>query len=247
MPKIQSPWGFQGRSGDQLMEQRPAYRARVALEIALGIGEAVPGGPRTDKGEGFIRSHDLLQALRSDIDAAYAALEHERTSQYLRRCVVRAIFSYIEAIIECIKVELRSTVRTGGFSGVLNEKELETLGPLPIIGASQPGKFLPLDSNVKRTFRLAAKIWGLKNFRLKTSDQDFQDFLTAKSARNRLTHPRTFHDIEVNDYDMHCHTTAGMWMQNELKRLFAARIDVLAEDLSEEDKMHFIQRFTADA
>ena len=207
----------------------------------------MPGSPRTDKGEGFIRSHDLLQALRSDIDAAYAALEIDKGSQYLRRCVVRAIFSYIEAIIECIKVELRSTVRTGGFSGTLNEKELETLGPLAIIGASQPGKFLPLDSNVKRTFRLAVKLWGLKEFRLKTGDQDFQDFLKAKSARNRLTHPRTFYDIEVTEHDMHCHTIAGMWMQTELKRLAVARIVALSDELPEEDRMPFNQRFTADA
>jgi hypothetical protein len=223
-----------------LPEYPPVY-------ITLGIGEEMPGSPRIDKGEGFIRSHDLLQALRSDIDAAYAALEGDKSSQYLRRCVVRAIFSYIDAIVECVKVELRSTVRTGGFSGALNEKEVETLGPLAIIGTSQPGKFLPLDSNVKRTFRLATKIWGLKSFRLKTGDQDFEDFLAAKSARNRLTHPRTFYDIEVNDYDMHCHTIAGMWMQNELKRLFDARIVALAEDLPEEDRMLFIQRFATDA
>ena len=70
----------------------------------------MPGGPNIKLGEGFVRSTELLQELQGDIDHAYGALENDRDSQYLRRCVVRAIFSFIEAAIEFIKVELRSTI-----------------------------------------------------------------------------------------------------------------------------------------
>jgi hypothetical protein len=200
---------------------------------------AMPSYPRIEKGEGLIRSGDLLEALRGDIDAAYSALESDRTSQYLRRCVVRAIFSFVEAVIECIKVELRSTVRLGYFPAAsLTAKELETLGPLPIIGAT-PSKFLSLDQNVKRTFKLAAKIWHLK-YRLTTAGEDFKDFLCAKSARNRLTHPRTFYDIQVTDHDMHCHTIAGMWVQRELQRLFDARLKSLSEAMSDPERQRLL-------
>jgi hypothetical protein len=193
----------------------------------------VPGIAQLDKG--LIRTYELLEELRKDIDTAYATLETDRQSQYLRRCLVRAVFSYVEALIECIKVELRSAIRTGLYTGELTDKDRETLGPLHIIGA-MPGKFLPLDQNIKRTFRLAAKIWDLRAFRLRTNGQDFQDFLAAKSARNRLTHPRTFYDIEVTDQDMHCHTIAGMWAQAEFKRLFKARVRGLADRLSDNDR-----------
>ncbi len=203
----------------------------------------MPGSPRIDLGEGFTRPHDLLCELRQDVEAAYKTLEPDRKSQYLRRCVVRAVFSYIEAIIESIKIELRSTVRTGQYAEVLADKDKETLGPLHIVGA-EPGRFLPLDSNIRRTFRLAAKIWKLKTFKLDTGGLEFRDFLAAKSARNCLTHPRTFYDIEVNDLDMHCHTTAGMWVEKELGRLFEARIHALAEGLPVEDRASFIADFT---
>lgn len=63
----------------------------------------MPRVPRVDKGEGLIRTYDLLQALGSDIDTAYENLEEDRESQFIRRSVVRAIFSYIEAMIECVK------------------------------------------------------------------------------------------------------------------------------------------------
>lgn len=195
--------------------------------------------PRIDKGEGLIRSHDLLQVLRADIDTAYEALEESRQSQYLRRCVVRAIFSYIEAVVECIKVELRSNVRLGYHpEGLLTPKECETLGPLLIIGASS-GKFSPLDQNLKRTFELAAKIWAL-DFHLSTYGADFRDFLAAKSARNRLTHPRTFYDVVVTDTDMHCHTIAGMWVQSEFHRLFRARVQSLSEAMANPDRMRLL-------
>jgi len=199
----------------------------------------MPGYPRIDKGEGLIRTHDLLEVLRADIDAAYQALEADKESQYLRRCVVRGIFSFIEAVVECVKVELRSTVRLGYYpENALTPREWETLGPLVVIGASL-GKFLPLDQNIKRTFKLATKVWVL-DFSLATSGEDFQDFLLAKAARNRLTHPRTFYDVEVTDHDLHCHTVAGMWVQNEFQRLFNARIESLLQGLSDPDRKRLL-------
>ncbi|MBW0149566.1 hypothetical protein [Marinobacter arenosus] len=200
----------------------------------------MPGVPRVDKGEGLIRTYDLLQALRSDIDTAYENLEEDRESQFLRRSVVRAVFSYIEAMIECVKVEIRSTIRTGLYTENLTQKEKDTLGSLAIIGAPS-GKFLPLDQNLKRTFKLAAKVWEL-DFNLSTDGENFRDFLAAKKARNKLTHPRTVYDIEVTDDDMHCHTVAGMWVQSEFQKLFNERVTSLRSGLSEEERSALANR-----
>tara|TARA_R110000868_G_scaffold340694_1_gene601382 strand:+ start:487 stop:1089 length:603 start_codon:yes stop_codon:yes gene_type:complete len=193
-----------------------------------------------DKGEGLIRTYDLLQALRTDIDMAYENLDKDRESQFLRRGVVRAIFSYIEAMIECVKVEIRSTIRAGLYTKNLTQKEQDTLGRLAIIGAP-PGKFLPLDQNLKRTFKLASKVWAL-NFSLSTDGEDFRDFLAAKKARNKLTHPRTVYDVEVNDDDMHCHTVAGMWVQSEFQKLFNERVNSLLSGLPEGERAAFANR-----
>lgn len=200
----------------------------------------MPGAPRVDKGEGLIRTYDLLQALRSDIGTAYENLEEDRESQFLRRSVVRAIFSYIEAMLECVKVEIRSTIRTGLYTENLSQKEQETLGPLAVIGAPS-GRFFPLDQNLKRTFKLAAKVWKL-NFSLSTDGENFRDFLAAKKSRNKLTHPRTVYDIEVTDDDMHCHTVAGMWVQSEFQKLFDERVNSLCSGLSEEERAALASR-----
>lgn len=191
----------------------------------------MPGHPRVDAGDGLVRQHELLEQLNEDISSAYIALERDRSSQYLRRCVVRAIFSFIEAIIESIKWELRSSIRAGHFTGQLSAKEQETLGSLHLIG-KRNDSFLPLDQNIKRTFSLAAKIWQLEGFRLNTDKDEFRDFQAAKSARNRLTHPKTVYDIEVTDEDMHSHTTSAIWVKTELERLMRARIAALKSEIN---------------
>jgi hypothetical protein len=198
--------------------------------FTLSIETSPMPGFRKNKGDGFIRSQELLEELRADVEAAYANLEKDKSSQYHRRCVVRSVFSYIEALIEYVKVELRSTVRCEACKATLTEKDLETLGLLKVIGEIELGKFLSLEINLKRTFKLAVKVWGLGKLRLSTDGKTYSEFLAAKSARNRLTHPRTFYDIEVTDYDMHCHTVSGMWVEAECQRLFAARIKELARE-----------------
>jgi len=74
---------------------------------------------------------------------------------------------------------------------------------------------VPVDENLKKTFRLAAKIWGLKNYSMKTEGKEYQEFLSAKNARNRLTHPRTYYDITVTDADMHCYASSFLWVKSE--------------------------------
>lgn len=184
----------------------------------------MPGNPNIN--EGFIRSHELIEELLNDIDLPYESLESERNSQYLRRSVGRTVFSFIEAAIETIKIELRSTIRTEQYKGHITEKDIEVLGSISFITMKQD-KFLPLCVNVKKTFKLAVKIWSLEDFKLSTDNQNFQDFLTAKSSRNRLTHPKTYYDIEVTDSDMFCYTVAFNWIKIEFTRLFKARVDSL--------------------
>jgi hypothetical protein len=201
----------------------------------------VPSSPRIGKGEGFVRTHDLLEELRSDIGQAYKALETDRNSQYLRRCVVRAIFSFIEACVEAIKIEVRSNIRTEFITPELTGKEKETLGSLHVIGDRKADKQLALDANIKRTFRLAAKVWGLEGYRLNTGGEDFADFLRAKDARNRLAHPKTYYDVQVTEEDMHCHTIAYQWVLGEFSRLFRMRVEDLAKTLPAEDRHRLLR------
>jgi len=191
----------------------------------------MPGIPRV--ADGLIRTYEFLEALSDDVLCAYAILELDRSSQFKRRCVARAVFSYLEAVVECIKVEIRSTVRRDNIAASLTEKDEETLETLSLVG-SRHTKYLPLDQNLKRTFKLAAKVWRL-TYRLSSGSEAFRSFLASKRARNFLTHPRKFYDIEVTDLDMHNYSTTYVWFQREFVGLFRAWMDSLMEGLPAED------------
>ena len=185
-------------------------------------------------GDGLVRSHDLFRALTEDVNAAYDLLEKDRQSQLLRRSVARAIFAYIEAALECIRIEIRSSVRCGEHPEPLSDREMETLGSLSLLH-SGVGKFLPLDQSLKRTFKLAIRIWHL-NHRFEAAGEGYRAFIAAKSSRNRLTHPKTFYDIEVTDRDMHFYSVAFVWFRAEFTTLFRKRIESFLIGLEPEDQ-----------
>ncbi len=174
---------------------------------------------------GLIRGHDLLEELNNDIIEAYKTLEEDRESQYLRRCLVRCVFAYIEAVIEIIKVELRSNLRTEFCTVALTEKEQEIIGSLS--NNRENDRHLSLEDNLKRTFKLAFKIWDIDGYRLDTSGEDYQDFLRAKLARDKLTHPKTYYDIQITDQDMSYHSIAAQWVRTSFEQLFMLRVEQL--------------------
>jgi hypothetical protein len=199
----------------------------------------MPGSPGA--GEGVTRTHELLEALLADINTSYEMLEVDRGSRYLRRCTVRAVHSFIDAVLETLKGEIRSTLRLRHVQGLpefaLTPKDLEVLGTLGVF-APRGGKFLPLERSFKATFKLAARVWDVP-FQLDTGGEAFRYLLIAKDARNALTHPKTFYDLEVTDEEMEAHTVAGNWALEEFLRLITMRWRQVVElvPVGEQDEM----------
>jgi hypothetical protein len=203
----------------------------------------MPSLPRTDKGEGFVRSYELLEQLYDDVISSYKHLDENRDSQHLRRCAVRAIYSYIEAIIESVKNEIRSTVRKSDKELKISEKDKELLGSLSPISCRREEKKHNLIQNIKRTFKLAKKVWKLDNYAFYTDGQEFECFLRSKDARNRLMHPKTYYDIQVTQEDMHDHTVTFDWAHSEFQNLIKKRLESIANELPEDVARKLLSRW----
>lgn len=184
-------------------------------------------------GEGLIRSHDLLEQLNDDVHSSFERLESDRSSMFLRRCLVRSLYAYIEGVLEVIKVEIRSNLRTRVINIKLTKSEAELIGSISY-GRDGDIRFGLLD-NFKRTFRLASKVWRLKGFELNTSGEEFATFKRSKKARDKLTHPKTLYDVEVTDLDMSDHAETSIWVRNLFRSLFTLRIDQMFVDIPNED------------
>lgn len=174
--------------------------------------------------KGLVRPHELLSNLINDVYKAFELLSCDKDSQFLRRVAVRNVFSFLEGIIHILKFQLKKDFRLSYTSYILTVKEKELLYEEKIIKNGKVKIFIPIEKNLASTFKLAVKVWGPKeyNFNLEPDEHNF--FLSAKKARNKLTHPRDFYDIQITDVDMNNITRTFIWIREEFSKLIREKL-----------------------
>ena len=113
--------------------------------------------PDISKGEGFVRTYDLLCSLISDVQYSFEHLHKDENLQTSRRNVVRSTFSFIEGVIQILKFELKADFRLGRTDKTLTKKEAEILYEIRIIENQKIPWNVPLDINLKKTISIATK------------------------------------------------------------------------------------------
>jgi len=83
--------------------------------------------------------------------------------------------------------------------------------------------FISIDENLKKTFRIATKVWGLTAYSFNAGRKEYEHFLSAKEARDRLTHPRTYYDIDITTMEMYQLVSAFEWVRSEFHALMKAK------------------------
>ena len=158
--------------------------------------------PNMSLGEGLIRPYELLETLISDFNKALELLHPDKESQFLRRVLVRNAFSFIEGIVQILKFELKTDFRLGHTGYQLTENERELLYEERLEEEKKTSIFISVEKNIFKTFKLAAKIWDPNGGPLHIEYDEKRIILTAKNTRNKLTHPRTYYDLEISDYEV---------------------------------------------
>jgi len=170
---------------------------------------------------GLTRTFDLLQYLIDDVYKSFEILDSDKESQYLRRVAVRTVFSFIEGIVQIVKFDLNFDIRHSRTEITLSSKEYELLHEVKIKDGEKFKIIIPLEQNLKRTFKLAGKIWGLTGYQLDTTCSQYTYFMYAKETRNKLAHPRTYYDIEISNDEMSYVAHAFEWVRQEFVKLIS--------------------------
>jgi len=181
--------------------------------------------PNLTKGEGLVRSYELLACLTEDSYNSFEQLNKEKDSQYLRRNVVRTTFSFIEGIIQILKFELKAEFRLGRTKIVLTEKEKEILDETRVVGDKKIPWNIPLDVNFRKTVTLVKKVWTLEKTLINFSSNEYKTFLFVKNTRNRLTHPRTFYDVEISEQEIVMMAKTFQWLKASFWKIMQAKIE----------------------
>ena len=203
-------------------------------------GVSMASSPDISIREGSTRMYELFEHLLDDVLESYKILESDKESQHLRRAAVRNVFSFIEAVVHIIKHEIKSDLRLNRFSYTLTKNNCEVLFEEKIRNEEIIPFFIPIETNIKKTFSLASKVWGLERFNLNTNDEKYRAFLIAKEVRNKLTHPRTFYDIQITSDDISNVSKAYIWVKSEFLRLIKMKVHIIATGLPPELYAHIM-------
>lgn len=195
--------------------------------------------PDLYKGEGLIRTYELLSTLTSDVQKDLEYLQKNKEAQNLRRNFVRSTFSFIDGIIQVLKFELKTDIRQENVKSNLTKSESEILYEVRMVNEKKIAWNIPTETNLKKTISITTKVWDLRKDIIDFSSNKYNSFLISKNTRNKLTHPRTYYDLEVSFEEVEQVRITFEWLKEGFAEIMKERIDSMQLTLPDD----FITRF----
>jgi hypothetical protein len=155
-----------------------------------------------------------LEILASDVRYAEEKLRGDNYhEQFWRRVIIRAVCALGEGTLNAMKGMIP---RTAAFFNVrLTEKETAIITETRMSSdGNSKAFFLPIHENLKETLKLYGKIHSVElqiNF-----DQGYEDFCATFILRNRLMHPKSQIELEVNDPSYRASVRGWNWFNSTL-------------------------------
>jgi hypothetical protein len=190
----------------------------------------------------------VIDTLTADLHKCGRHLNKNLKSQFWRRVWVRSIFALVEGGTHFMKVSAfshheRNTrmfyhlfQSLGKGSPVPMFSELIPINELAVLldedtVVSEKGhcqvreSFLPLEKNIRFMFHMLARIYGLSFKPDYGPKGKWACLLKGAKIRNRITHPKTFSEIDVADEELPILRDGCQWY---LDTLSAAGVEVMA-------------------
>jgi len=176
------------------------------------------------------RSDKMFKILYDEINTLWDILNKMPKSQPLRRALIRSTFSFIEGC--CFRLKQNALVFCNEFSpgeiSLLKEKTY-ILNDRGIVGEKEA--HLTAKSNLKFAFKAYAKAFNA-DFKLKVNSEGWKSYLGALKIRNRITHPKEFLDLFIEDKDMIKVMEARIWFHGNLTQLLKSSVKSFAKQES---------------
>lgn len=146
--------------------------------------------------------HDKIMPILEDALWAESALNSE-DNKFTRRAYIRSLFSMIEGTVWILKQTVLHAPVRDGKPKRLSPAEYALLSDktYDLTSSGEPKeqtKFLKLPENVRFTFNILSKYFGIK-FDLGVGSTNWNFFLEAQKIRNRIAHPKTPEEFNISD------------------------------------------------
>jgi len=155
--------------------------------------------------------------MLDDARWAEGALDQD-DSQYTRRAYIRSMFALIEGTIWILKQSLLQAIEEIGLTSKFQPGERELLSDttyeLKNNGQiKEQTKFLKLTDNLKFTYAALGRHTNVKPD-LGTGTVAWENFTTAITIRNRITHPKSPDDLSISDSEIEICREVTHWYNN---------------------------------
>jgi hypothetical protein len=165
-----------------------------------------------------------MESLKNDLGSRNitdAISEQEETN---RRFYIRAIFAFIEAVVEqhkrlLLQLHEKKFIRLKiGYYEVLSERIFTTSDSGNVTSKDQ---YLQLPRKIRTVYRAASESFD-EEMVLNFVENGWQNFRDAIKIRNRITHPKTRADCEIETEDLETVESGEVWfrsLNNEFVRV----------------------------
>ena len=159
----------------------------------------------------------FVELLLYDLAQAWKLVEKDQNNQFLRRIYIRSFIAAVEGIIYRLKQSALATGKLAKYN--FNEDEHFFLSEIKTKKTKR--KFPAFDENVKETFRVFARVYGMPcptDF----GDVGFHNLCKTCKLRDRLMHPKSTATFIVRSEETKDCADAARWLHFEFTRLFEA-------------------------
>jgi hypothetical protein len=174
-------------------------------------------------GERLEEIHGMTHTLSVDAERLLTQLDDSSTltnltveQAGLRRHYVRAVFALIEAIVEqhkrlLLDLEKQKKVTLGpGIAEALTEKSYIVTDNGTVTSRKQ---YIQLKSKLKVVYKTASKAFGQDLAVQFNNNTGWDQFGSAIKIRDRITHPKTRADCQIENEDLHTVKAAEQWFK----------------------------------
>lgn len=172
----------------------------------------------------------FLSTLMLDADAAIRRFRDPANDvQQARRELIRSVHATIDGVVWAFREHVRSSAHamdllTAAEEAVLAETNFRVSERGTI---SAQTRHIPLLGAVRLAARIATKIDPM--FTADFGGTEWQDFCSAVATRNRVTHPKTFADLEVSAAEVDQVLSSFFWILELAVGAMESSVNVLRD------------------
>jgi hypothetical protein len=170
------------------------------------------------------------EIFKNDYNEALKVFNLYPRNQFIRRSLTRSAFAYFEGSLFYFKQSIAGLKLVQYFQKMRSDKDCFEISPhTGFLGdykyqLNDKGEikktvaFIPFETNLIYTFKEASETY-FSSYKIDKNKTGWKVMMRAKKIRNRITHPKSAAEMEINDSEIQFVIEAANWFESAVNEL----------------------------